>query len=185
MFGRKPEGKGSVKPTAYDDPEAMRARRSGWHLPDMEAGHPEDFQPAERARVQRFRYEDGKAPPVGEYLSELIGWQTLDAQRVAWRFQLLEESGAVGEAPGAVLEIRSGVVCRPGNHLHQLLRALGGSECAPLDLGAASPAEDARDVVNALDPDTLLHRRCRLQIEHVRDDLGDVQARIAALLPLK
>ncbi len=184
MFGRKPEGKSSIKPPKHDDPEAAHARRRGWHLPDMEAGHPEDMErPEERVRRQRFHYEEGKTPPAGEHRAELVAWHPLDSHRIVWRFQLVAEEGT-GEPAGAALEIRSGVVCREGNHLHQILRALAGRECAPLALDAAPASRDAaRDAVNAVDPDTLLHRRCRLQVEHVRDDLGDTHARITAILP--
>lgn len=153
-----------------------------WSLPDMECVQDSDVEPAHRATS--FQYEDSEIHPAGVFTAELIGWRALDGCRALWRFRAIPASDFEAWKPEP-LPFVTGTTCRPDNHLGQVLVALGvvpGVQGAE-DLDRPEIRAQMRAALETLDPDDLLGRPCRIQVEHVRDDLGDLSPRIRRLTP--
>lgn len=142
---------------------------------DWDRSHPPHHKPC-------FHCEETDVPPTGDFLAELAGWRFTSSHHILWNFRLHPE----GDSPGpkqSMLEFETGTVYRPGNHLFQLFEALGGVEESPDHAILALPPTDpsVREVVEALDPGELIGRRCRVRVEHVQDEVGDVTARITSV----
>lgn len=175
LFGRK-------SPHAVEDDE--RDVDYSWSLPDMEAApHGHDATPASR-HAPSFQYDEADPYPAGAYTAELVGWRPLDEHRVAWGFRVIPDDDAQ-PANREPLAYFTGTVYRPDNHLSWLMAALGvvPEVRSAEDLSRAELRPVLREAVRTLDADTLLGRRCRIRVEHVRDDLGNVEARVAHVAP--
>lgn len=153
-----------------------------WSLPDMECV--QDFEPEPAPPSASFHYDDAEIHPSGVFTAELIDWRALDGHRALWRFRAVPASDFEDWKP-ELLSFVTGTICRPDNHLGQVLVALGlvPDIRSPDDLGHPDARAQLRSALDTLDPDDLRGRRCRIQVEHVRDDLGDVSARIRRLTP--
>lgn len=160
----------------------MGSASDEWSLPDMEAVSDSEGLPAPHAAS--FHYEDTEVHPAGVFTAELIGWRSLDGHRALWRFRAVPSSDFEDWKP-ETLSFVTGTTCRPDNHLGQVLVALGlvPEVQNPEDLGKPEARAQLRAALDSLDPDDLRGRRCRIQVEHVADELGDVSARIRRLTP--
>lgn len=133
-----------------------------------------------------FGYDDTQIHPEGSFIAELIGWRPLDGQRAVWSFRSLP---GTSQAPLSREPLRwiTGTVCRPDNHLSRLvlaLRIVSGVQ-TPDDLQQPSSRQAIQEALAALEPETLIGRRCRIEVEHVRDEVGDPMARIKSVAPLE
>jgi len=173
-FGRRADGPGATEPH-----EAGEI----WELPDMEAvSHSESVSPPAGSA---FDYDDTLIHPEGVFTAELVGWRPLDGQRAVWRFRSVPPSDAE-PLPREPLPFVTGTVCRPDNHLSRLaaaLRIVPGIE-TPDDLQKPEIRAAIRDAIASLEPDALRGRQCRIEVEHVRDDVGDASARIKSVAPM-
>jgi len=173
-FGRRTEGADAAEPR---DAEEI------WELPDMESvSQSESISPQS---ASAFGYDDTQIHPEGVFTAELIGWRPLDGQRAVWRFRSIAENGTE-PLPRDPLPFVTGTVCRPDNHLGRLaaaLRIVPGIE-TPADLQKPEIRTAIRDAIASLEPDTLQGRQCRIEVEHVRDDVGDATARIKSVAPM-
>ena len=149
-----------------------------WALADMECVQDPEARD-ERDSVPSFSYEDAKVHPAGEFTAQLVGWRALDTQHAVWTFRSDRQ-----ETPPLAIPYVTGRVCRPDNNLCRLMAALGAAPDAGTggDLSAFRAA--MVEAAKALDPDSLVGKRCRIQVEHTRDDLGDVTAHIRTVAPL-
>jgi hypothetical protein len=167
------------------DVDGGEAREDGaiWALPDMEAVAAPETREEPRQRLP-FVYEDARVHPAGVFTAELVGWQPVDGRRAQWRF-LVVAANDFQEQERVPLVYHTGAVCRPGNNLYCLLAAVGAAPglAGPEGAGPAARA-DARGAVENLEPEALLGRRCRIRVEHARDELGDVTAAITAVAPI-
>lgn len=170
-FGRRGETGGD--PTDSDE----------WALPDMECVEYTEVRPDHRDAA--FDYEDPAVQPAGVFTAELVGWSPMDQRRAQWRFRVVPDSDVQGWSP-ATLSFVTSTVCRPDNHLFHLMAALGMVEGLhrPEDLQSPAVREQLRERCRELSAAELLGRRCRVEIEHVRDELGDVEPRIRRIAPL-
>ena len=165
------------------EPESA-ASEEIWDLPDMAAVDTAEAR-HEHHGAAHFVFEDAPLHASGTFTAELAGWRPLDDHRVAWMFRSVPDSDA-GDAQPAALPLLTGTTCRPDNHLCRVLVAL---ELLPEahscdDLGDAAVRGAMREAVRHLNPDRLIGRRCRIRVEHYRDELGDVTARITRIAPV-
>ncbi len=169
------------QPAAGETPE-VGDPADMWPLPDMEcvqegdALHPHQPPP--------FHYEEAEVHPAGVFTAELVEWRPIEGQRAVWHFRAIPSSDYDDWTPQA-LGFVTGTTCRPDNHLGQLLVAMGVVTDVrnPEDLDRPECRAALRTALRDLDPDDLIGRRCRMLVEHVRDDLGDLTARIRRLTP--
>lgn len=164
LFGRK-----SAEAQDASDGEPI------WALPDMECVESPEISTARGSGVG-YQYEEPDLHPAGTFTAELTGHRRLEGQRVAWRFRTVPANELDG-ARYPTLDFVTGTVCRPDNNLSQLLTALG-----LVPTSGAEPAA-ARDALGMLDTGAAEGRQCRIRVEHVRDELGDVTARITGVMP--
>ena len=152
--------------------------------PDMEAMEYTEIRPEGR-EAPSFHYEEGAVQPAGVFTAELVGWSPVDAQRTLWKFRIVPEDDVHYWKPG-ILPFVTSTVCRPDNHLYQLVVALNVVEGirSREDLSDPDTRTQLRDRCEALVPMDLIGRRCRIEVEHLRDDLGDTEARIKSVAPL-
>lgn len=153
-----------------------------WELPDMEAA---GFSEAPSLSAPAFGYEDAAIHPAGLFTAELVAWRPLDGRRAVWLFRSLSEPGAE-PLPYEPLPFLTGTICRPDNHLSRLALALQivSGIRSPEDLQRAASRPAIEEALANLEPDSLRGRRCRIEVEHVRDDVGDTVSRIKAVHPL-
>jgi hypothetical protein len=166
-----------------DDPDVDEVRDADemWPLPDMEPPPPPN--PVVEERPASFQFEELEVHPRGTFPAELTEWRPLPGQRAAWTFETLPD-GTPGGRPRR-LEFVTGTVFRSDNNLCRLLtalRSLEPADCSAADTDAGRAALAAR--LSMLEPDSLLGRRCLVEVEHSRDDLGNVTARIHSVAPL-
>jgi hypothetical protein len=169
QFGRR--GQNVVAEEAWVEDEVV--------LPDMDAA--EYLEAPERpdfGRSPRFQYESAPLHPAGTFTAELVGWHQIEGDRVRWLFETRPDNDESGARPHR-LEWVTGTVLRPENNLCWVLAALGVLPAAQCGAGADPAA--VREAVAALNPDELLGRQCRIQVGHVRDDLGNTTARIETI----
>jgi hypothetical protein len=152
-----------------------------WELPDMEPAGASD---GSSLNAPAFGYEDAPIHPAGLFTAEFVAWRPLDG-RAAWLFRSLSEPGAE-PLPYPPLPFLTGTVCRPDNHLSRLALALQivSGIRSPEDLQRAASRLALEEALATLEPDSLRGRRCRIEVEHVRDDVGDTSARIRDVHPL-
>lgn len=169
------------QPTAGDTPE-VGDPADMWPLPDMEAVQETD--PVHSPQPPPFHYEEAEVHPAGVFTAELVDWRPTDGQRAIWRFRAIPSSDYDDWTPHP-LSFVTGTTCRPDNHLGQLLVAMGlvAEVRAPEDLDRPETRAALRERLRDLDPDELVGRQCRMLVEHVRDELGDLTARIRRLTP--
>ena len=160
-----------------------REREEMWELPDMEVAPLSTQEPRKPKLVPAFEYEEQELPPAGSFTAELAGWTPLDARRIAWRF--VEVAGGEARVEGPFVEFVTGTVLRPDNHLCRLVAALGlaPSACSGDHPRTPEALDDLRRAAAALQPDLLVGRRCRLEVEHFEDELGNISARVARIGP--
>lgn len=162
----------------------LEADESGqeWSLPDMEAARPSD---ADVWQEGAFRYEEPEIHPAGVFTAELVASRDGDGARATWIFRTVGEPVGQLGASGRLAYV-TGTVCRPSNDLFRLLLALGAIPVqAGEGLGGSADARASiRQAVESLDPDDLVGRRCRIEVEHVRDEVGDVAARVKSVAPM-
>lgn len=164
------------------DPEELRDTDEMWPLPDMEVAPPSPAIPA--APAAPFHFEQSEVHPQGSFPAELATWRKLPGGRVGWGF-LTEPAGAPTRPRSGLQEFVTGTTYRADNNLCHLLSALG---CLPpAEADAASPQAQAEleATLSQLNPDALIGRRCCIDVEHVRDELGNVTARVAGVAPLE
>jgi hypothetical protein len=143
----------------------------------MEVGPPEPLPDAAHDTHRHlFHYEDAHPLPEGAYEAELVGWRKAHSHRVCWKFHPADPAHAL--PPGHKLEYETGMGCRPDNHLCHLFQSLG-----VLDAALAEP-DSCERLLDDLEPEDLIGRRCVIEVEHARDDLGDVHPRVRDVRPL-
>jgi hypothetical protein len=164
------------------DAEELRDTDEMWALPDMEAAPPSPMAAVPEQRAA-FQFEDQEIHPAGSFEAELSSWRLLPNDRVAWGFQVTSDSPRQrGAAP---LELVTGATYRQDNHLARLLTALGAvapREAAELD--RAETRSELERTLSQLVPDSLIGRRCRIEVSHTRDELGNVAAQVSNVAPL-
>lgn len=162
------------------DAEELKATDEMWALPDMEAAPP--WPPAAPEQRAAFQLEDAEIHPAGWFEAELAAWRPLPNDRVAWGFRFTRE----GAAPRAsMLELVTGSAYRRDNHLARLLAALGA--VARLEASEWERSETRavlERTLSQLEPNRLVGGRCRIEVEHARDELGNVTARVNDVAPL-
>ena len=173
-FGRK----GAV------DGDPVHVDEDSWSLPDMEAVEYTEIR-SDMREAPSFHYEEGAVQPAGVFTAELVDWSSLDAHRTLWKFRIVPEDDVHYWKPGTLPFVTS-TVCRPDNHLFQLMVALNVVDGIRTreDLNDAEIRAQLRERCEALAPNDLVGRRCRIEVEHLRDDLGDTEARIKSVAPL-
>lgn len=174
-FGRREEA---------DESDAVYTGDEAWSLPDMEAVEYSEIRQDSR-ETPSFRYEEGAVQPAGVFTAELVGCEPLDARRAQWKFRIVPDDDVHDWRPGTLPFVTS-TVCRPDNHLFRLVVALGIPEGVRGREDLEDPAirEQLRERCRTLAAGDLLGRRCRVEVEHLRDDLGDTEARIKSVAPL-
>ncbi|MCC2672421.1 MAG: hypothetical protein K0Q72_4893 [Armatimonadetes bacterium] len=173
-FGRRAEG---------PDTDALRDDEGIWSLPDMEAAP--DSDPHSQRDLPSFRYEEHAAHPEGVFTAELAGWRPLDSQRAVWQFRVVRMNDYEPWSP-ELLPFVTSTTYRPDNNLGRLASALGlvSGVATPEDLQRPEARSAVRGAITALDPDQLIGRQCRIVVEHLRDEVGDVAARVKTVAPL-
>ena len=171
------------RPAGGED-ASLRESDEMWPLPDMEAVESSEIG-GEHHAAASFLYEEVEPHPAGIFTAELTGWRPLEGHRAAWSFRVVPQDD-VNSAPAGQVAFVTGTVCRPDNHLYRLLTAVGLAPDAHSreELLAPDARRAIRDSVKGLHPETLVGRRCRIEVEHVRDDLGDVTARVTTVAPI-
>lgn len=168
LFGRR-QSQGDVKDRWEPEEE--------FALADMEVGEaPEGGR--SRFREPTFQYEEVHLHPAGIFTAALVDCRLTERDRVVWTFQTLPENEAQ-PGPWPHLGYVTGTMYHPENKLCRLMGALGvvdGAECCS---GAHHPDRRAvREAVTNLDPDDVIGKQCRIRVEHVRDDLGNITPQI-------
>lgn len=155
-----------------------------WSLPDMEAVEYTEIRSGAQ-ETPSFRYEEGAVHPAGVFTAELVAWTPLDTSRAQWKFRVVPEDDVHDWPPGTLPFVTS-TVCRPDNHLYHMMVALGVVDGIRSRQDLENPAlrEELRERCRTLSPDDLVGRRCRVEVEHLRDDLGDTEARIKSVAPV-
>jgi len=164
--------------------EAEELWHTQWPLADMESVEAPEEQ-VEARRAPAFFYEDTQVHAAGVFTAELAGWRSLDPRKALWTFRTVAEND-FEELYTEPLQYVTGVVCRPDNNLYRLVVAMGLAPeiREPADLLKTASRAAVRQAVRSMQPDEFLGRRCRIEVEHVRDETGDVTARIKSIAPM-
>ena len=161
----------------------LRDEEEIWSLPDMEAAPDSDSHPL--PDTPAFHYEEHEAHPEGVFTAELVGWRPLDSHRAVWRFRVVRTNELEPWNPELLPYVTS-TTYRADNNLGRLASALGlVPGVAGLEDHQQPEARSAvRGAIAAFEPDQLLGRQCRIVVGHVRDEVGDVHAKVETVAPI-
>jgi hypothetical protein len=149
----------------------------------MEAAPDSDRDPL--PDTPAFHYEEQEIHPEGVFTAELAGWRPLDSQRAVWRFRVVRTNELEPWSP-ELLPFVTSTTYRPDNNLGRLASALGlvPGVVGPEDLQRPEARSAVRGAIAAFEPDQLIGRQCRIVVEQVRDEVGDVHAHVKTVAPL-